>query len=58
MDYKEIISELTEKKEKTLEQLEMNELAEEEMEELKRKIDNYDYIIEMTKMNHFERGAQ
>jgi hypothetical protein len=32
-------------------------LTKEEYETIKKSIDNYDYMIELTDMNHFERGA-
>ncbi|MBJ3789085.1 DUF3896 family protein, partial [Bacillus sp. OA1] len=31
-------------------------LSEKEREQLKREIDNYEYILNLVEMNHYERG--
>lgn len=56
MNYKDIIVNLEENKRKLIERLENKDLAKEEHELVQNSINNYDYIIELTEMNHFERG--
>lgn len=56
MNYEEIIAKLKENREKSAKMLESGELSKEELESIKKTIDNYNYIIELTEMNHFERG--
>lgn len=56
MNYKDIIGNLEENKRKLMERLEKKDLSREEYESLQNSIYNYDYIIELTEMNHFERG--
>ncbi len=36
--------------------LEGKNLSKEQMDSIQHSIDNYNYIIELTEMNHFERG--
>lgn len=43
------------KRELTL-KLENPDTTKEEIEKLQHSIDNYEYILELTDMNHFERG--
>lgn len=54
--YEEILATIEERKAILLKQLEENELTKEEYDMIQNSIDNYDYIIELIEMNHFERG--
>ncbi|MBB6446691.1 DUF3896 family protein [Bacillus benzoevorans] len=56
MDYLNVIAKLEENKRKLTEKLEDNTLPKEEYELIMHSIENYDYIIQLTEMNHFERG--
>lgn len=56
MNYNDIIGNLEENKRKLMERLEKKDLSKEEYESVQNSINNYDYIIELTEMNHFERG--
>lgn len=56
MDYHYIIAKLEEDKRKLTEKLENKDLPKAEYETIKHSIENYDYIIQLTEMNHFERG--
>jgi len=56
MNYLEVKGQLEEKKLNLLKKLDNSNLSKEEMEKIKRAIDNYEYIIELTEMNHYERG--
>jgi predicted transcriptional regulator YdeE len=56
MDYQYIIAKLEDDKRKLTEKLENKELPKTEYETIKHSIENYDYIIQLTEMNHFERG--
>lgn len=56
MDYLEIKDQLSTTILNLSKQLESKDLAKEEYEEIKRTINNYQYILELTDMNHFERG--
>jgi hypothetical protein len=56
MNYTDIISKLEENKRKLMERLENKDLTKEEYESVQNSINNYNYIIELTEMNHFERG--
>ncbi|WP_075982926.1 DUF3896 family protein [Bacillus massilinigeriensis] len=56
MDYLEIKDQLSSTILNLSKQLESKDLAKEEYEEIKRTINNYQYILELTDMNHFERG--
>ncbi len=56
MNYTDIIGNLEENKRKLMERLEKKDLSKEEYESVQNSINNYDYIIELTEMNHFERG--
>ncbi|MEC1772282.1 DUF3896 family protein, partial [Schinkia azotoformans] len=56
MNYRDIIVNLEENKRKLVERLEKKDLTREEYESIQNSIQNYDYIIELTEMNHFERG--
>jgi len=57
MDYHEIISRLEKEKLNLVERLENKNLREEEYFSIQHSIDNYNYILELTIMNHFERGT-
>lgn len=56
MNYKDIIVILEENKRNLIKKLEMKDLSKEEYESIQNSINNYDYIIELTEMNHYERG--
>jgi hypothetical protein len=57
MKYVEVKEKLEASKLELVKKLKNPNLTKEEYETIKRSIDNYDYIIELTDMNHFERGA-
>lgn len=57
MNYIEVKEKLEATKLDLVKKLKNPNLAKEEFETIKKSIDNYDYIIELTDMNHFERGA-
>jgi hypothetical protein len=57
MKYVEVKEQLEASKLELVKKLKNSNLTKEEYETIKRSIDNYDYIIELTDMNHFERGA-
>lgn len=57
MKYVEVKETLEASKLELVKKLKNPNLTKEEYETIKRSIDNYDYIIELTDMNHFERGA-
>ena len=44
------------KKQKLCNKLSSMHLSKEEREQLKLEIDNYDYILNLVEMNHYERG--
>ncbi len=56
MDYLDVKEQLELQKMNLLKKLDNPELTKEECENLRNLINNYDYIIELTEMNHFERG--
>ncbi|MGG5252673.1 DUF3896 family protein [Neobacillus sp. SM06] len=56
MDYLDVKEQLELQKMNVLKKLDNPELTKEEHENLKNLINNYDYMIELTEMNHFERG--
>lgn len=56
MDYQNIIEKLETEKKMLAAKLENKNLPEEEYEAIKHSIENYDYIIQLTEMNRFERG--
>ncbi len=56
MNYSDIIGNLEENKRKLMERLKQKDLTREEYESVQNSIQNYDYILELTEMNHFERG--
>lgn len=55
-DYYETKRQLEMKKQQLCEQLANTKLTEEERKKIKREIDNYEYILNLVEMNHFERG--
>ncbi|HHY73364.1 MAG TPA: DUF3896 family protein [Bacillus bacterium] len=57
MDYRQIITKIENDKINLIKMLDNKNLSKEEYESIKRAIDNYDYIIEVAEMNHYERGA-
>ncbi|MDR6999138.1 DUF3896 family protein [Neobacillus niacini] len=57
MDYLEVISIIEKNKMNLVKMLEEKTLSKEQMDSIQHSIDNYNYIIELTEMNHFERGA-
>ncbi len=57
MNYIEVKEKLEATKLDLVKKLKNPNLTKEEFETIKKSIDNYDYIIELTDMNHFERGA-
>ena len=57
MNYLEIKEKLEASKFELLKKMENKNLSKEELEILKMSLDNIDYIIELTEMNHFERGS-
>lgn len=56
MNYREIIEQLEGQKQNLITRLENTNLSKEEYEAIQRSIENYQYIIELTEMNHYERG--
>lgn len=58
MEYQEVIERLEALKMQLVSKLENQNLSVEEKDNIHRSITNYDYIIELTNMNHFERGAE
>lgn len=56
MDYQEVKTILEVSKNELQKKLESQNLSEEERTNLQYSIKNYEYIIELTDMNHFERG--
>lgn len=56
MNYQEVKEKLEATKQNLMKKLKNPNLSKEEFESIKRSIDNYEYIIELTDMNHFERG--
>lgn len=57
MDYLEIKSQLEALQMQLANKIQNPDLSIDEKIELQKAIDNYDYIIELTCMNHFERGT-
>jgi hypothetical protein len=56
MNYQEVKGQLEGQKLNLLKRLDNSKLSIEEIETIKQAIDNYEYIIELTEMNHYERG--
>jgi len=57
MDYKEVRQFLESMKQNLENKMHDASLSQEEKEEILKSIVNYEYIIELTDMNHFERGS-
>lgn len=57
MNYQEVKSQLEALQMQLANKMQHPDLSIEEKNELQRAIANYDYIIELTCMNHFERGT-
>jgi hypothetical protein len=56
MIYEEVKEKLEATKQELTKKMENPNLSKEEKESLAKSIYNYEYIIELTDMNHFERG--
>lgn len=56
MNYQDVIAKLEEYKHSLSKKLANKDLSKKEYEMIQHEIENYDYIIELTDMNHFERG--
>jgi hypothetical protein len=57
MDYLEVKNKLEASKLKLMTKMQNPNLSKEEKELIQKEIVNYEYIIELTDMNHFERGS-
>ncbi|GIN61795.1 membrane protein [Robertmurraya siralis] len=57
MNYHEIKQTLEEKKHHLVDKLKDPNLLSEQKIEIQNAIDNYEYIIELTEMNHYKRGT-
>lgn len=57
-NYDEIKEMLKQEKQKLIQQLEGRKLTSKEQQTLHMSIANYDYILELVDMNHFNRGLQ
>ncbi|MBM6644986.1 DUF3896 family protein [Bacillus sp. RIT 809] len=55
-DYHTTKKHLELKKEQLCNKLSSMKLSEKEREQLKLEIDNYEYILNLVEMNHYERG--
>ncbi|MEI4827867.1 DUF3896 family protein [Bacillus sp. FJAT-53711] len=55
-NYHEIKKQLENQKSQLCKRLTDVKLTESERDEIKRTIDNYEYILTLVEMNHFERG--
>ncbi|MGG0458432.1 DUF3896 family protein [Bacillus mycoides] len=55
-DYHATKKHLELKKEQLCNKLSSMKLSEKEREQLKLEIDNYEYILNLVEMNHYERG--
>lgn len=56
MDFHEVKDQLELHKQNLIKKLQNGNLTKEESETVRSSIDNYEYIIELTDMNHYERG--
>lgn len=56
MDFHEVKDQLELHKQNLIKKLQNGNLTKEELETVRSSIDNYEYIIELTDMNHYERG--
>lgn len=57
MEYLKLKEKLEETKKELVYKMQNPTLTPEEKEELQKAISNYEYIIELADMNHFERGS-
>jgi hypothetical protein len=58
MDFQETKARLETLKKDLTAKLENPNTPKEEIEKLQQSIDNYEYILELTEMNHYERGMK
>lgn len=58
MDFQETKNKLEALKKELVEKVKDLSTTKEELQRIQKSIDNYEYIIELTEMNHFERGAK
>lgn len=58
MNYTEVKEQLSSKIESLNKKMANKNLAEDDYQAIKNSIENYQYIIELADMNHFERGQQ
>jgi predicted class III extradiol MEMO1 family dioxygenase len=56
MNYQEVKEKLEASKQELMTKMKNKELSKDEIDSIERAIENYNYIIELTDMNHFERG--
>jgi Protein of unknown function (DUF3896) len=56
MNYQEVKEKLEASKLELMKKLEDPNLSNDEKQNILKSLDNYEYIIELTDMNHFERG--
>jgi Protein of unknown function (DUF3896) len=56
MNYQEVKEQLEVQKQNLVKKLENTNLSKEEYESIQMSIDNYEYIIDLTEMNYYERG--
>jgi hypothetical protein len=57
MNYQEVKEQLEVQKQNLVKKLENTNLSKEEYESIQMSIDNYEYIIDLTEMNYYERGV-
>lgn len=57
MDFKEVKETLEALKSQLMNEMQNPNLSSEEKEKIQKSIINYEYIIELTDINHFERGS-
>lgn len=55
-NYHETKKQLEEKKQQLCKKLKNTNLTDKERDQIKMQIDNYEYILTLVEMNHFERG--
>lgn len=56
MNYQEVKEKLEASKLELMKKIEDPNLSNDEKQNILKSLDNYEYIIELTDMNHFERG--
>lgn len=56
MNYQEVKKILEASKLDLLKKMKNPNMSKEELDAIRHSIDNYEYMIELTDMNHFERG--